>query len=264
MDFLQTATAAAEAGAAALRDVRDNPREISSKGFRDLVSDADYAAQHAVLDVIRTAYPDHLILSEESDAAKDLGNWQVPDGYWWIIDPLDGTTNFLRGVPSYCCSVALAHGHDLIAGAIADPTRHQTFAAGRGQGMSVNGRPTRTSATSEMHDAFIGNDWPRGVALRQEVVSVIGALASMCRTQRSFGTSALGLAYVAAGWLDVYMHFDLKPWDCAAGVLMVAEAGGLLSTPQGEAYSFMQPKLVVTNGHLQAGIISAIRDALRA
>jgi myo-inositol-1(or 4)-monophosphatase len=249
--FLDHAIRAASAGATAIREASQHPREVTAKGFRDYVTNADFASQKAILSVIQTSFPDHLILTEESAEAKNLAAWRVPDGYWWIIDPLDGTTNFQLGNPIHCVSVALAHGDQLLAGALVESQRETVFAAGLGVGATLNGQPIQVSTRAELIEAVASCDWPRSPGLRKLAFETAGRFGNACRTFRSIGSAALGIAYVAAGWTDIYVHQSIAPWDCAAAALIVREAGGVVCRHSGEAWSIMDADFIATTPALK-------------
>jgi myo-inositol-1(or 4)-monophosphatase len=259
--LLSTAIEAARAAAEALRQARSRPLNVHWKGFRDIVTDADLAAERAILDVIRTAYPDHNVLSEE-DATPKQDAWTPPPGALWIIDPLDGTTNFARGVPSYCTSVAVAFDGVLQAGAIFDPARDTLFAAARGEGFTINGEPAHVSEESDLALAVGACDWPRDRKTRARAVAIAERMLIHARTVRAQGSAALNLAYVAAGWYDFYFHPDLSPWDLAAGALMVQEAGGALTTLEGAPFDMSARSLLISNGRLHEAAFGQVRAAL--
>ena len=174
-----------------------------------------------------------MIASEENDFGQGITDWAPPQGLWWLTDPLDGTTNYSRGLPHFCVTVAVLEGWEPIGGAIFDPLRNQMFAAVRGGGATLDGQPLRTSERADPADAVLEAGLARGVAPRRQSLAIFNTLATECRTVRTAGAAALALAYVAAGWLEAYIHLTLRPWDCAAGVLMIREAGGAVSRPDG-------------------------------
>ncbi len=255
---------AARRGGEVLQAVRNRPREVISKGFRDDVTDADYAAQEAIVAAIRSQYPDHPIVSEENGIGRAVDSWEPPPGYWWLIDPLDGTTNYSRGIPQYCVSVAVVEGLTVRAGAIYDPVREHVFAAARGKGATLNGQPIQVSARDDLAAAVIQCGLGRDPTWRGRGLAVLNAIAPRCRTVRMLGASALGQAYVAAGWLEGTIQLKLRPWDYAAGALLVQEAGGRLALPDGGAWHLLASQMVATNDALHAAIVGIVREALAA
>lgn len=257
--LLTTAIEAAQAAGDVLRRKFSQTREVQSKGLRDIVTDADFAAQRVILDVIATRFPDHAILSEEGRHDIDL---EAP-GLTWIIDPLDGTTNYSRRFPCFSVSIGLAARGELLAGVVYDPLRRETFFAEKGQGAFVRGErepplPLQVSQICDLADAIIGVDWPRDPAAREKVVKAAGRVGAAGRTLRSLGTAALALAQLAAGGLDAYYHLTLFPWDVAAGALLIQEAGGQLSTPAGAHWRLDGLGVVASNGHLHAALLEAL------
>ncbi len=260
MSLLVTALQAAQSGADAIRALVGSDFEVHSKGYRDYVTAADIASQEAILSIIKANYPDHLILSEESKEAKQLDVWQVPDGYWWIIDPLDGTTNFQLGMPTFAVSVAVAHGWELQAGVIVDPSRRMAFAAARGEGATLDGEPIHVSSRDSLIEAVASCDWPRPPDQRKRAFELAGRYGNACRSFRSVGSAALSIAYVAAGWTDLYVHQHILPWDCAAGALIVHEAGGVLTRHDGSLWTVMDSDLLVTTPQLCGAALELLRD----
>jgi myo-inositol-1(or 4)-monophosphatase len=259
---LDAALEAATAAGGVLRRKFPHAREVKSKGWRDIVTDADFAAQQTIADILVPRFPDFALLSEEGRHDVDLGA-PAPT---WVIDPLDGTTNYARQFPSFGVSIALAQRGELQLGVIHDPLRRETFYAEKGKGAFArreNGRrpprPLRVSALTDFAGALVGVDWARDPALRQRVAEALGRVAAACRTVRAVGSAALGLAYVAAGWLDGYYHLALQPWDVAAGALIVTEAGGRISTPDGSAWQLGLGQAVASNEVLHEEFLRTLR-----
>lgn len=258
---LRAALEAATAAGDVLRRKFPQAREVQSKGWRDIVTDADFAAQHAITDLLVARFPDYGLLSEEGQHDANLAA-PLPT---WVIDPLDGTTNYARQFPSFSVAIALAHHDELHLGVIHDPLRRETFFAERGRGAFVRREaepdaplPLRVSEVADIGDALVGVDWARDPAARQRVVDALERVAAECRTVRSVGSAALGLAYLAAGRLDGYYHLALKLWDVAAGALIVTEAGGKLSAPDATAWRLGMEQLVASNGVLHAALLRAL------
>jgi len=257
--WLETAIEAAEAAGAVLRRKFPLARAITHKGWRDIVTDADLAAQQTILEIVTRRFPDHTILSEEGRHEVDL----AAAGPLWVIDPLDGTTNYARQFPLFSVAIAVAQGGELQVGVVYDPMRRETFYAARGQGAfarSGRGRPKRlqVSATETISAALIGVDWARDSALRVQTIQALTRIAPECRTVRAIGSAALALASLAAGRVDGYFHLSLQPWDVAAGALLVTESGGRLSTPTGEAWHLGIKGLIASNELLQAALVEGV------
>ncbi len=250
--ILQTAIEAAHLAGRVLVARYSMQHHVAVKGYRDIVTEADTAAESVILELIRQRFPQHSILAEES-GGDGIGN-----GYTWVVDPLDGTTNYAHHIPSFAVSIGvLEDGHPL-AGVIYDPLCDHTFAAARGEGATLNGKPLHVSHLTEMDRAVVGLDWGHSDEVRERVLAYLLKIAHRCSTVRTFGSATLALAYIAAGWLDVYLHLALKPWDAAAGILLVAEAGGRCTTPGGEPYQVDLPACLATNGSLHEQALSIL------
>jgi myo-inositol-1(or 4)-monophosphatase len=235
------------------------PREVQSKGWRDIVTDADFAAQAVVLERLQHHFPRHIILSEEGRHDIDLDAPRPT----WVLDPLDGTTNYARQFPSFCVSVAMIHKRQIQVGAIYDPLQRHLFYATRGHGAFLQigrGRPKplHVSALTDLSGAVIGVDWARDPTLRQRTVDALSRVSAQCRSVRTTGSAALALAYVAAGWLDGYFHLSLKPWDVAVAALLILEAGGKLTQPTGRPWWLTDAPVVASNGALHEALLDAL------
>ena len=231
--MLTTAVKAARrAGNIITRGARDlDLLTIKTKGPKDFVSEVDHAAEAAIVETLHAAYPDHAILAEEG-TARDRN----PDAEnVWIIDPLDGTTNFLHGFPQYCVSIALAHKGVITQGVIYDPVRNDLFTATRGRGAFLNDRRMRVSRRTHLRDCLIGTGFPfRDGSYLDTYLQMMRAMIQQTAGLRRPGAAALDLAYVAAGFYDGFFEIGLNPWDVAAGSLLVLEAGGLIGDLSGE------------------------------
>lgn len=232
--ILDTAIAAAQAGGEVLRRWfrGDESLEIERKGLHDYVSEADRESEEVVLAEIRRAFPEHRVLAEESGHSGGRG--AGGSEYGWYVDPLDGTTNFLQGVPMFCVSVACRRGDDLLAGVVLDPLRDDLFAAVRGGGATRNGNPMQVSARGGLEGAFLATGYPwaaRGAI--DEYLGVFRDVFLQAKSVRRCGAAALDLAYTAAGIYDGFFEFRLSPWDVAAGILLVEEAGGRVTDLDG-------------------------------
>ncbi|MGA8033489.1 MAG: inositol monophosphatase family protein [Casimicrobiaceae bacterium] len=231
--MLTTAVKAARrAGNIITRGARDlDLLTVKTKGPKDFVSEVDHAAEAAIVETLHAAYPDHAILAEEG-TARDRN----PDAEnVWIIDPLDGTTNFLHGFPQYCVSIALAHKGVITQGVIYDPVRNDLFTATRGRGAFLNDRRMRVSRRTHLRDCLIGTGFPfRDGSYLDTYLQMMRAMIQQTAGLRRPGAAALDLAYVAAGFYDGFFEIGLNPWDVAAGSLLVLEAGGLIGDLSGE------------------------------
>jgi myo-inositol-1(or 4)-monophosphatase len=222
---LAVAVRAARRAAAVIADASRDLKRLPtfSKEHGDIVSGADKEAEHAIASTIAAAFPDHAILGEESGAIPGA---RGDSPYRWIIDPLDGTMNFVHGFPYYAVSIALVHHSELTHAVVLDPTRDELFTAIRGRGAQMNDAPLRTSACTRLGDALVGTVVPTRKSPRlPRYLPIFNALAARCTLRRA-GACALDLAYVAAGRLDGFFALSQSAWDVAAGALLVTEAGG--------------------------------------
>ena len=212
--------------------------KVAAKGRSDFVTEVDRAAEQAIVDILLKAYPDHAILAEESGASGD-------SEYTWIIDPLDGTTNFIHGFPQYAVSIALRHREHVTQAVVYDPTRNELFTASRGRGAFLNERRIRVSKRSKLSECLIGTGFPfRSFEHLDEYVRMFRSVTEHTAGIRRPGAAALDLAYVAAGRLDGFWEIGLSPWDMAAGSLLILEAGGLVSDFKGEAAYLEEGRIV--------------------
>ena len=196
---------------------------ISDKGFNDFVSEVDLASEKEIIRVLKSAYPDHAFLGEESGLTHQAENV-------WIIDPLDGTTNFLHGFPQYCISIALEQKGEITQAVIYDPNRNDLFTATKGQGAYLNQRRMRVSSKSKLNESILGTGFPfRDFEHLPVYLKILEEVIRGTSGIRRPGSAALDLAYVAAGWFDGFFEINLSKWDIAAGGLLVMEAGGIVS-----------------------------------
>jgi len=206
---------------------------VTHKGHNDFVTEVDQAAEQAIVDVLRQAYPDHAILAEESGASSNL---HKDSEYVWIIDPLDGTTNFIHGFPQYAVSIGLQHRGQITQAVVYDPTRNELFTASKGAGAFLNDKRIRVTKRDKLADALIGTGFPYSdLSGLDEYVKMFSLMTQKSAGLRRPGAAALDLAYVAAGRLDGFFEKNLKPWDIAAGTLLITEAGGIVGDFHGEA-----------------------------
>lgn len=232
--MINTAVKAARKAAAIINraSIDLDQLQVTRKGHNDFVSEVDKAAEEAIIDVLTNAYPGHAILAEESGASSNLhdDNENV-----WIIDPLDGTTNFLHGFPQYAVSIALRQRGQLTQAVVFDPNRNELFTASKGEGAFLNNKRIRVAKRDKLADALIGTGFPYSdLSGLDEYLKMFKAMTEKSSGLRRPGSAALDLAYVAAGRLDGFFEKKLKPWDMAAGALLVSEAGGIVTDFTGE------------------------------
>jgi myo-inositol-1(or 4)-monophosphatase len=241
--------AARRAGAVLIRKMANLQKlKVDQKGHNDYVSDADRAAEKAVIDCILKHYPDHAILAEESGA-------QGESDHLWIVDPLDGTTNYLHGFPVFAVSIGLQINGRMEHGVVYDPMRQELFTASRGDGAQVDGRRIRTSGQKQIERALIGTGFPFRQSEKElkPYLNMLGKTVLNTSGVRRPGAAALDLAYVAAGRLDAFWETGLAPWDLAAGSLLIREAGGIISGLDGSE-NFMD------TGHVLCGTPKIYKD----
>jgi myo-inositol-1(or 4)-monophosphatase len=218
--------------------------QITNKGVIDLVTEADLAAERFIIERIQTHYPRHSILAEESGATVSV---ERASDFKWIIDPLDGTTNYAHGYPCFCVSVALERAGEVILGVIYDPLRDEMFAAERNEGATLNGRRIRVSEVDDLGRAMVCTGFPYDVRDRGDFARHFAHFIMHAQAIRRDGSAALDLAYVACGRFDGFFEEGLRPWDVAAGVLLVEEAGGRVSRYNGEPFEIYTPPILASN-----------------
>ncbi|MBS0290716.1 MAG: inositol monophosphatase [Proteobacteria bacterium] len=225
-------TAARQAGKVILRaqDQMENIQVIE-KGRNDFATHVDKAVEEIIIDTIKKAYPNHAILGEESGLIPGKQGADVT----WIIDPLDGTTNFIHGFPQFCISIGVVQQDKILHGVVYDPIRDELFSASRGDGARMNGKRLRVSNADKLQKALLGTGFPfKDFSHLDDYLTFLKAIIPHCAGIRRAGAAALDLAYVAAGRLDGFWEFGLKPWDIAAGALFIQEAGGFVTTIHGD------------------------------
>jgi myo-inositol-1(or 4)-monophosphatase len=262
---------AALAAGAVMRQNYRQPHEITMKGAIDPVTETDFRCQEIIIGMIKQNFPDHGFLAEEDvgqppSAVPEIGHpglaWEADPfraNCRWIIDPLDGTVNFAHGYPAFCVSIACEADGVLTYGVIYDPLRDELFEARRGGGASLNGTPIRVSGTAQMDRALIATGFPYDI--RERVPQTLARLArilGIVQGLRRGGSAALDLAYVACGRLDGFYEENLKPWDTAAGLLMVTEAGGKITTFDGRDYDLYAPNILASNGELHGELLDKL------
>lgn len=256
--LLETAIfAARQAGAVLLRYAKIGFR-VEHKSTINLVTEADHAAEQCIIDVIRSRYPDHRFLAEEQGRID-----QNASPYRWIIDPLDGTTNFAHGFPAYCVSIGLEYQEGCVLGVVYDPTRDELFSATRDGGARSNHQSIHVSQTTLLDQALLVTGFAYDI--RETTNNNLDHFARFAlRTQglRRTGSAALDLCYVAAGRFDGFWEVKLSPWDMAAGTVILKEAGGTVTNFHGELHSLYGQELVASNGHVHQQMLSILQESL--
>lgn len=229
---------------------------ITKKGDYNLVTEADLASEALIIDRVKSHYPRHTILAEES------GDTVVVDGdskWKWIIDPLDGTTNFAHGYPCFCVTIALEHEGQLVVGVTYDPTRNELFSAEKGQGASLNSKPIRVSTNNKLSESLLVTGFPYDFKDREDFARHLTAFLLASRGIRRDGSAAIDMAYVACGRFDGFWEEGLNPWDVAAGVLMIEEAGGRVSNYDGTPLSIYKPPICASNGFIHEEMLAVLK-----
>jgi len=254
--------AARAAGAIINRGSQDlDILKISSKGPNDFVSEVDQMAEQAIIETLLTAYPGHGILAEESGREHGAKHSE----FTWIIDPLDGTTNFLHGFPVYAVSIALAFRGKVEQAVVYDPNRNDLFYASRGRGAFLNDKRLRVSKRTRLADSLIGTGFPfRKGDNFQRYLKMFETVMASCAGVRRPGAAALDLCYVAAGWYDGFFETGLNPWDIAAGSLIITEAGGLVGNFTGDADFLYQREVVAGNPKVYAQLVALLAPYSKA
>ncbi len=230
--------------------------QITEKGLNDFVTEVDRKAESVIIDAIMKVYPQHSILAEESGL---IGEHE----YQWIVDPLDGTTNYLHGFPQFAVSIALKHGDTMEQAIIYDPLRQELFTATRGNGAYMNNRRIRISKRKNLSGALLGTGFPFGNSFELEVfINTFRALFPITAGIRRAGAASLDLAYVASGRLDGFWEFGLKPWDMAAGALLIQEAGGIVTSVNNDNTYMKAGNILAANGKLHEEMAKLLAAAL--
>ena len=222
---------------------------VSFKGRGNIVTDVDTAVETEVLTILRREFPEMGTLGEESAGVS------ADKGYVWIVDPLDGTRNYASGIPFYSVVVGLALDGETLVGVNYDPARSEMFEAERGKGAFLNGRPMKVSEKSAIEDCIVGMDLSYDNEGAANGLDVVRSIWPGMQTARVMGSSALGIAYAAAGRTDLYFHHRLEPWDQVAGILLVEEAGGIITDRSGKRAGLYSDGLIASNPTLHAGFM---------
>ncbi|MCS6802527.1 MAG: inositol monophosphatase family protein [Chloroflexota bacterium] len=259
MNPLAIALDAAAAAAERLLALRGRISEYATKVNRtDLVSEADLTAERTIVEIIRRHAPRHVIVAEEGAGGGD------DDTHRWYIDPLDGTTNYLHGHPFFAVSIAYARRGELVAAVVHAPALGEVFAAERGAGATLNGRQIAVSSTPDLSSAMLATGFAYTLPERLANVSLWRAFLERALALRRDGAAAIDLAYVAAGRFDGYWEWPLNAWDVAAGLLLVEEAGGVVTNYRGGPIDLSRPATVASNGRIHAALLAVIAETLPA
>jgi len=231
--------------------------EVRAKRANDFVTQVDQAAEKAIIDILQQTYPDHAVLGEESGAIGGKGGEAE---YRWIIDPLDGTTNFIHGFPQYCVSIAVQHRGATVHGVVFDPSRNELFTASRGGGAFLDDRRMRVSKCGGLKDALVGTGFPFKEISRLELYfRQLRNVTNGASGVRRAGAAALDLAYVAAGRMDAFWEMGLSAWDMAAGALLIQEAGGLVGDLAGDADYLESGDIAAASPKVFPQLLAALR-----
>jgi myo-inositol-1(or 4)-monophosphatase len=260
VDYLSAAWQAANAAGEIIRANWQQPKNIDYKGAIDLVTSVDRECERKIVRIIQENFPGHSILAEEET------NVEAPQSpYRWIIDPLDGTTNFAHGYPQFCVSIALEQNREIIVGLDYDPLRRECFRAVRGQGATLNGQPIQTSPVNELDKALLATGFPYDHREHADYyLGYFSAFMTRCQGIRRNGAAALDLCYVACGRLDGFWELKLKPWDIAAGALIVGEAGGKLSNFSGAPLLLSGNETLAANAQLHEEMVRVASAVTRS
>ena len=252
---LQAANEAATAAGKILSGLFGHVKNIIKKGEIDLVTEADYQAEKTLIETIRRYFPQDNILAEEA------GEHEQSSNRTWIIDPLDGTTNFVHGFPFFAVSIGLEIAGEMVVGVILNPFMNERFEATKGKGAFLNHKPIVVSRTKHLKDALLATGFPYNIREKhEEVLDRFKKMVIAAQGIRRPGSAALDMCYVAAGKLDGFWEQGLKPWDTAAGIIIVKEAGGKLSTFQGTHYTPYEKSIVAANPFVHTQIIETMKN----
>ena len=254
--LLDTAIAAGKEAGALLRTYASSGFRIEYKNPINLVTDADRAAEQCVIDHIRARFPTHRFLAEERGRIEE-----VPSPYLWVIDPLDGTTNFAHGYPTYCVSIGLEYEGRCILGVIVDPSRDELFTAIEYRGARLNGHPIHVSKTATLDSSLLVTGFAYDIRdTPRNNLDHFARFALKAQGLRRTGSAALDLCYVAAGRFDGFWEVQLNPWDMAAGSVIVKEAGGRLTDFSGKDLSIYGQELVASNGQIHEAMLQVLQQ----
>jgi myo-inositol-1(or 4)-monophosphatase len=252
--FLRVAVKACRAAGRIQMAAFGSAVEVEHKGEIDLVTAVDRRSEEEIIALITGSFPDHGCLAEESPPIRGVSD------YLWVIDPLDGTTNYSRGFPVFCSSIALTFKGKVLVGAVYNPVLRELFTALRGGGAFLNGKKARVTRRNSLSEGFLATGFPYDIRRsRRNNLDHFSHFSTRCLAIRRAGAAALDLAYVAAGRFDGFWEFKLKPWDMAAGALLVEEAGGRVSRPGGQPFSLKDRDIVASNGAIHNQMLTILK-----
>lgn len=233
---------------------------VTKKGDINLVTEADLASEALIIERIRTHHPQHSVLAEESGDSVI-----IDDSRWkWIVDPLDGTTNYAHGYPCFCVTIALENNGIVVLGVTYDPTRDELFAAEKHQGASLNHKPMRVSDTQLLSESMLVTGFPYDISKRDNVASTFEKFLMNSRAVRRDGSAAIDLAYVACGRFDGFWEEGLSPWDVAAGILLIEEAGGMATGYDGSDVDIYSPPFCASNTAIHKEMLGILDSAVKS
>lgn len=252
--YEQVAVTAAEKSGRILRKRFGNISQIRKKAAQEIVTEADTESENEIIAVIRSHFPEHEILSEETGLKKGASDFK------WIIDPLDGTVNFAHQVPIFCTSIALAFQDEIVLGIILDPLKEELFSAIKGRGARLNGQTIQVSSVATIADSLLVTGFAYNVTeIFEPVMTRYGNCLRVAQGMRRLGAAALDLCYVACGRFEGFWEQYLKPWDTAAGALIAAEAGGTVTTFANQPYKIDDVEILATNGHIHGEMLKLLK-----
>jgi myo-inositol-1(or 4)-monophosphatase len=255
-DYLDAAVNAAQLGAAVLEDWRTR-FQVREKGRFDLVTEADLGSQQAIRKYLKERFPDHAFVGEEDPSSQRKPETDAPPT--WIVDPLDGTTNYVHDCPMYCVSIGLQVAGAMVVGVVFDPRHQEMFTAARGHGAFLNGRRVYVSKTKTLDEALLATGFPPDMRGQERALAWWRHFSLNTRSLRRTGSTALNLAYVAAGRFDGYWAFDNNAWDVAGGIVLVREAGGLVTNADGSEFDAFTADCLAANPDLYPVMLDVLR-----
>jgi len=258
-DYLEAAREAARRAAVVLEDWRHR-FQVREKGRFDLVTDADLESQRTIREFLAQRFPEHGFLGEEDKASQKRPGSDSPPT--WIVDPIDGTTNYVHDCPLYCISIGLQVAGELVVGVVHDPSRNELFAAAQGEGAWLGERQLKTSAIDNLNQALLATGFPPDLRGQEKTLAWWHHFSLRTQSLRRTGSTALNLAYVAAGRFDGYWAFDNNVWDVAGATVLVREAGGVITNTDGSAYDPYTPDALASNGPLHRVLLEHMRAGL--